>query len=207
MSRRLSVDECVAALNEGRVVALPTDTVYGLAARWDLPHAVEEIFELKRRPRDVALPVLVASTDQITATGAPWPDPARRLATHFWPGALTIATPVPPELARRIGALDSVGWRQPGAPLTLEVLQRTGPLAVTSANRHGQDPGRSADEVLRIFTETPLAGVLDGGDCQGEVSTVMELRESSWWVRRRGGVASEAITEILGTPPEPSADR
>ncbi len=200
MSRRLSVTEAGDVLATGLVVALPTDTVYGLAAYWEDSRAVSTIFDLKQRPSDVALPVLVASPDQILETGAAWPEEADRLAKIFWPGALTIATPAPEELARRVGARSTVGWRQPANRATLDLLARSGPLAVTSANRHGEAPARSAEEVLEIFVGTSLAGVLDGGRCGGQVSTVIELVGAEWRVRRVGGVPPELIEEILGPP-------
>ncbi|MBU6495472.1 MAG: threonylcarbamoyl-AMP synthase [Acidobacteria bacterium] len=200
MSRRLTVEAARRALSEGRVVALPTDTVYGLAARWDDAEAVSTIFELKSRPRDVALPVLVATSDQITALGVEWPERARRLAERWWPGALTVAVPVVAELAQRIGAEGSIGFRQPAAPITLDLLALSGPLAVTSANRHGHEPARSAEEVLATFAGTRLAGVLDGGRCDAVVSTVIELVGESWRLRRAGGVDVEQVAEILGPP-------
>ncbi|MGC1418939.1 MAG: Sua5/YciO/YrdC/YwlC family protein, partial [Acidimicrobiales bacterium] len=125
-------NEAVGLLLSGGVVALPTDTVYGLAASLRFPEAVDALFTLKRRPRTVALPVLVSSVEQIESLGVEWDERARRLSGAFWPGALTIVVEVPPPLATLVGASSSsVGFRRPDDQLLLGVLERCGPLALT----------------------------------------------------------------------------
>lgn len=207
MSVRLDLDGAANALANGGVVAIPTDTVYGLAARWDLALAVANIFSLKRRPANVALPVLVASLVQIEELGVVWPNAARRLSDVYWPGPLTIAVPTPPDLAQRVGSLTSIGWRQPAHPVTLALLERSGPLAVTSANEHQHEPAHSVEEVLELFAGTTLAGVLDAGPCSGVVSSVVEIIDDRWLLRREGAVSREEVAHVLARPDVVEDDR
>ena len=199
MTTTLDVEGALAALARGKAVALPTDTVYGIAASIDVAEAVDSLFTLKHRPRDVALPVLVDSLEQVTRLGVTWPDAARRLAERFWPGALTIIVPAPTWLARRIGSdVDSVGLRIPNLELTRQVLARSGPLAVTSANGHGEPPCTSADEVHASFAPASLlAGVLDGGVRNATVSTVVDLSGPQWRVVREGSIRTDDIANTL----------
>jgi tRNA threonylcarbamoyl adenosine modification protein (Sua5/YciO/YrdC/YwlC family) len=197
MVTTLSVDDTVAALRAGRVVALPTDTVYGLGVALTHPASMAEIYQLKQRPASMALPVLVASTDMIGALGVTWEPRAEALAEAYWPGALTIVVPVPPTLAATLKTDGSVGFRRPSNALLQEVVAQTGPLAVTSANLHGQPPCQSAAEVLAAFGDSSLAGVLDDGRCDGVVSTVVAL-DTSWRVLREGAVSIDQLTAVLG---------
>lgn len=202
MTRRLTYDETVEALRHGRVVAVPTDTVYGVAAGvWSLL-GVAALFALKRRPRDVALPVLVAGIDELSDLDVVLDERAQRLAGAFWPGALTLVVTAPPALAAAIGASDqSVGLRVPKDEALLALLRDVGPMVVTSANDHGEPPCTSADEVLEVFAgRDGWAGVLDDGPRDGEVSTVLDARGETWQVLRHGAISESAIAEELARP-------
>src|SRR5665213_323530 len=170
-------DEAVRLLKSGHVIAVPTDTVYGVAAALTHPKAVANLFTLKRRPLDAALPVLVDSLGAIEGMGVAWPENANRLSRAFWPGPLTIVVAVDQVLAGLVGSSNqTVGFRIPKDELLRDVLAECGPMAVSSANDHGEPPCHSADEVLSAFADSPeLAGVLDGGVWSGAVSTVVEL--------------------------------
>lgn len=199
MSRRLSRDEAAALLGDGEVVAVATDTVYGLAASLARPEAVARLFAIKGRPRTVALPVLVASPAAIEDLGVAWPAPARALADAFWPGALTIVVAVPRPLAVLVGAEDSVGFRVPDDAILRGVLEEVGPLAVTSANEHGRPPCRDAEAVLAAFEgRDELAGVLDDGRRDGEVSTVVAVDGPGWRVVRAGALGEDDLARVLG---------
>jgi L-threonylcarbamoyladenylate synthase len=201
--RRLSPDEAVAALRRGDVVAVPTDTVYGVAARLEDATAVATLFSVKSRPSDVALPVLVESSRDVAALDVDWPAAAQLLAERFWPGALTLVVGAAPTLAARVGARSSIGLRAPHHAQLVVLIGQCGPLAVTSANQHGHAPCVSATDVLATTWGAPLAGVLDGGVCDGAVSTVVEVSADGWWVRRRGALALGELEAVLGpeTPP------
>ena len=140
-------------LAEGRAVGVPTDTVYGLAAqRWATP----ELFRLKGRPGDKAIPVLVGSVADAQRL-AVFTSVARRLAHRHWPGPLTLVL---------AAGGNTIGVRMPDHPSMLDLLSITGPLAVTSANRSGEPPALSARDAQQIFgEEVPcyLPGVCPGG--------------------------------------------
>src|SRR6202035_3953903 len=109
----LDHDEAVAALWAGEIVAVPTDTVYGVAARLGDAAAVAQLFRVKSRPDNVALPVMVGSSEDVSNLEVEWSESAQRLAERFWPGALTIVVDASPRTARKVGAQHSVGLRSP----------------------------------------------------------------------------------------------
>ena len=149
---RLSFDEAVGALRSGAIVALPTDTVYGVGAGLEFPEAVEGLFALKRRSAAVALPVVAADADAVARLVERWPRAAARAAAEFWPGALTIVVEARGPLGALVHSASSrVGFRVPGDELLAAVLAATGPLALTSANEHGSAPCVTADDVLVAF--------------------------------------------------------
>lgn len=195
----VDLDEAARLLVSGAVVALPTDTVYGVGASLVHPSALASLFDLKHRPGSLALPVLVESVAQIEALGVTWPDPARELGRAFWPGALTIVVPVDEALATRVGSSSrSAGFRIPDDVALLHLLGRCGPLAVTSANEHGEPPCHSVLDVRRSFAHaTQLDGVVDGGERHGAVSTVVELTAGSWRVLRDGAISSHLVAAVL----------
>ncbi len=193
-----NIDEIAAAFDAGHILAIPTDTVYGVAASLRHPVAVSRLFDLKQRPDSVALPVLVASADALDGLGVTWNDAASRLAGEYWPGALTIIVPAISSVAAIVGATDSVGVRCPGDQALRAVLARTGPLAVTSANLHGQPPCRSTADVRVTFADShELWGVVDGGVRDGVVSTVVDVASSPWVIRRDGSVSPSDIQRTL----------
>lgn len=196
--KRLGVGEAVAALDEGRVVAVPTDTVYGVAARLGDPDAVAQLFRVKRRPHHVALPVLVNSLAQVTTLGVEWTETAHQLATRFWPGALTIVVAAPPDVAALVGARASLGLRVPRHDELREIIAACGPLAVTSANEHGRPACTTADEVAATDWAAPVAGVLDGGSCDAPASSVVELARGGWRLRRAGAIERGDLASVLG---------
>ena len=196
--KRLTRRETVDALHRGLVVAVPTDTVYGVAARLADPDAVARLFSVKSRPHHVALPVLVSSLDQVAHLAVEWSDDARRLAERFWPGALTIVVGADPATASLVGATSSLGLRLARHDVFSSIIGECGPLVVTSANEHGRPPCTSADDVLETTWAAPVAGVLDGGVCDGAVSSVVELTGDGWRLRRVGAVSADELESVLG---------
>ncbi|MGP8162888.1 MAG: L-threonylcarbamoyladenylate synthase [Acidimicrobiales bacterium] len=192
-----SVGDLVRALENGAVVGLPTDTVYGLAASLSRPVAVDQLFALKGRPRDLAIPVLVADLAQAeeVAGGA---DPRLAvLANRFWPGALTIAVRRGPGEQPVLGGDPAtVGVRCPNDDLVRALCRRVGPLAVTSANRHGGAPATTADEFRAIFV-ADVGVVLDGGVRDGRPSTVVSIAAGTPRCVREGAIPFAAVAAAL----------
>jgi L-threonylcarbamoyladenylate synthase len=190
----LDLSAAVAALRAGAVVAIPTDTVYGLAVdpRW--PGATDAVFALKQRPASLELPVLVGDieTADTLADVDGLPVAARRLADRFWPGPLTVV------VARRAG-LDwelggdgsTVGLRCPAHVVARRLCSLVGPLATTSANRHGRPPLTTAAAVAREFGAEVL--VVDGGTCDGMPSTVVDTTGDALRCLRAGAVTWDDV--------------
>ena len=185
--------EAAAALADGAVVALPTDTVYGLAVDPAQPDAVERLFALKGRPADMALPILVAGSEQVALVAGDLEVAARALAERYWPGPLTLVVPRRPAFTVDLGgpAADrqTVGVRRPDHPVIVALCSLLGPLAVTSANLHGAPPATTADDVVGIFAGSDQPEVvLDGGECSGVPSTVVECRGPASHCLREGAL-------------------
>lgn len=199
MTGYLSREDALRALREGGVIGVATDTVYGVAASLTRPEAIAKLFALKRRPTSVALPILADSVASIEQLGVTWGPRARRLSDALWPGALTIVVPAPHALAALVGAAsDAAGFRVPDDDGLLSLLRESGPLAVSSANEHGETPSRSARDVLRSFADRDeFGGVLDGGERAGEVSTVVVLEDNSWRVARAGTLSAVDLARYL----------
>jgi L-threonylcarbamoyladenylate synthase len=189
----------VSALEAGDVVAVPTDTVYGLAVRLS-PAGVESVYAMKGRPVDLALPVVVGSIEQASGLAAAWPSNADALAKRFWPGALTLVVAAPAALGALVGGPgDSVGLRWPRHGVLNELCAALGPLAVTSANRHGVPPATEVQDVVRSFGADGPAVVVDGGLCDGVPSTVADCTAEPVRRLRDGGVPwGEIVAELSG---------
>ncbi|HXX90111.1 MAG TPA: L-threonylcarbamoyladenylate synthase [Acidimicrobiales bacterium] len=194
--RRAALDAAIAALVSGRVVGVPTDTVYGLAADPEHPEATRALFALKGRPERVELPVLVADVAQAQAVAELGPG-VRRLAQRFWPGALTIVVPRRGSEHWSIGGDGrSVGLRCPAHEIPRALCAAVGPLATTSANRHGEPPLTTAASVRAVFGDL-LGVVLDGGTCAGSPSTVVDLTGETARCLRQGALAWEDVVTAL----------
>lgn len=192
-----NVAAAVAALRAGEVVVVPTDTVYGLAVDPRRPGATDRLYALKQRPADVPIPVLAADVDQAFSLAADdVPAAARRLAERFWPGGLTIVLPRRAGLGLDLGGPDdaTIGVRVPDHEVVLALAAEVGPLATTSANRHGEPTPETASEVVEVLAG-PVAVVLDGGRCAGAPSTVVGFDDDGGVVVFREGRLSRAEVE------------
>ena len=187
--------QAVRALAQGLPIGIPTDTVYGLAVDPFVPGAADRIFAAKRRPRDVNLPLLVSGVDQALSVSTAVPDVALELMRRYWPGALTLVIPAKPGLGADLGEDEvTVGVRSPDHPVPLALCSASGPLATTSANRHGEPPLTSAEAVARSFGEA-VPVVLDGGTCEGSPSTVVDCTGPALKLLREGRIP---WAELLG---------
>jgi L-threonylcarbamoyladenylate synthase len=187
----------LAALDRGLPVVIPTDTVYGVAARPEVPGAVAEIFRAKGRSEDKPLPVLAA--DQHAAHGVGDLDErALALAERFWPGPLTIVVRRAAGFTWDLGgrADGTVAVRVPAHEVALGLLRASGPLAVTSANLSGRPPATTVAEA-RAALAPQVSAFLDGGTCNGSPSTVVSL-VGDLDVLREGALAGDELLRALG---------
>lgn len=203
------LDDAARALRAGAVVGIPTDTVYGLAADPTRPGATAALFAVKGRPSTAELPVLVADVDQADAlagdgglSGA-----ARALASVLWPGGLTLVVARRPGVDWELGGDGAtIGLRCPASAPARALCRQVGPLATTSANRHGSPPLVTAAELAAEFGDE-LAAVVDGGRCAGLPSTVVDVSAADGaGVRgpdgirlvRAGAVPWETVLRVVG---------
>ncbi len=194
------INRAAEALRSGGLVALPTETVYGLAANALNPEAVLKIFELKKRPAFDPLIVHVPSLDAARSFVKAFPEGAERLAERFWPGPLTLVLPkrqLIPDLVT--SGLDTLAIRIPNHPLSLSLLRELDfPLAAPSANPFGYLSPTEAAHVASRFPEG-IDYILDGGPCEvGLESTIVSFATGEACILRPGGLEAEAIRDCVG---------
>jgi tRNA threonylcarbamoyl adenosine modification protein (Sua5/YciO/YrdC/YwlC family) len=191
-----ALDTVLDALREGQVVAIPTDTVYGLAVNPHVHGTTEELFRLKDRPEALALPVLVGDAADAPALGL-LDERAAVLVAEYWPGALTIVVKRQGGVVFDLGGDPStIGLRCPAHAVVRHLLAVSGPLAVTSANRHGEPPCVRAGDVRQAFGGS--IAILDGGPAAGRPSTVISLVGAHVECLREGSVPMSEIETLLG---------
>ena len=204
MSRVIADDEAgradaIRTLRNGGVVALPTDTVYGLAADLASPAAIERLFAAKGRPADRAVVLLLADAAQADAI-ASWPASAAGLANAFWPGGLTIVVPqrAGAELPEGLtGGRSTIGLRLPDHPAPRALAAGLGPLPVTSANLSGRPPAADAGEILDQLGDA-IDLILDGGPARGgPPSTVVDCSGDVVRILRSGAIPEDAIAAAV----------
>jgi len=192
-----AISAAVEALRGGDIVGLPTDTVYGLAADPFRSGAADRLFRAKGRPRSIELPVLVASADQAVELTTALPGAGRRLMERYWPGPLTLVLPRRPDLVADLGDDDvTIGIRCPAHPVPLAICAAGGPMATTSANRHGEPPLTTASEVVAVLGST-VDLVLDGGTCDRLPSTVVDATGAVPRLLRQGSVAWADLLAVV----------
>lgn len=190
------VAQAIAATRHGELIVFPTDTVYGIAAAPDDAGATARLFEAKRRPRDLTLPVLAGSMADARSVGE-LDDRAERLAAALWPGPLTLVVPRTARSAPwRLGGDEaSVGVRIPAHPLARAVLA-TGPLATTSANRSGVPPATTCDDLHAVFGDDVAVYLCDDAPLVGRASTVVSLLGPEPRILRAGDVEADVVVRL-----------
>jgi len=184
------------ALRGGDVVGIPTDTVYGLAADPWHSGAADRLFLIKGRPRTIELPLLVTGEEQALGLATAVPDCARRLMARFWPGALTLVLPRRVDVDADLGDEgETIGLRCPDHPVPLALCEALGPIAATSANRHGSPPFTTAGDLAAGLLGVAL--VLDAGVCNGVASTVVDSTGEVPKLLRAGSVDWEEIMAVV----------
>jgi L-threonylcarbamoyladenylate synthase len=196
--REAAVEAAALAVQQGEVVVLPTDTVYGIGADAFDPEAVRGLLAAKGRGRDMPPPVLVSSATTLDALAVKVPGYARALVEEFWPGPLTLVCHQQSSLQWDLGdTRGTVAVRMPDHEVALAILERTGPLAVSSANKTGMPAATDADQATDMLGED-VAVVVDAGTSPGgEASTIVDVTGPQGRVLRRGALSLEQLNAVL----------
>ena len=187
------MDKIEKTLAAGGAVVLPTETVYGLFAQALNEEAVERVYELKRRPRDKALNLNVASLEEIYAFSKNQPSYLEQLYQAFLPGSLTIILQANDRVPAWINSsLKTVGFRIPNHPVTLDLIRKYGPLIGPSANLSGKASGTSFQQIMMDFQEE-VSGVEEDAALTGKDSTILDLSGEKALILRQGAITREDI--------------
>jgi len=194
------IEEAVKLIKEGKLIAFPTETVYGLGADALNEEAVKRIFEIKGRPLDKPLSIIIGRKEELRQCVQEIPKSAQALIERFWPGPLTLifrASPLIPDIIKSEN--NTIGIRMPDCKIALEIIQASEvPLACPSANLSGSSPPTKAEEVAKDLGER-IDLLLDGGETKiGVESTVLDLTTSSPTILREGAFKREEIEEVIG---------
>lgn len=196
--RASGIVQATAAVKRGQLVVLPTDTVYGLGADAFSSVAVSALLGAKGRGRDMPVPVLVGSPATLSGIATGLSDAAQALVEAFWPGGLTVVCHEQPSLSWDLGdTRGSVAVRMPLHPVAIEVLRGTGPMAVSSANRSGQPPARSAAEAKEQLGDVVGVYLEAGRTADDQASTIVDVTGATPTVLREGAVPIELLREVV----------
>ncbi len=197
MSHPETMEIAMEELKKGSVIAVPTDTVYGIACLLENESAIHEIFRIKERDTTKAIPLLIGEYEQIICTTDGISESAQKLAKRFWPGPLTLVIPKRLELPEVLTPYPTVGVRMPAHTWLCQLIRNVGVLAATSANISGGENPRTARDVLfQLDGRIPL--IIDGGACEGGIpSTVVDCSQEEIAILRAGGVSAEMIRQAL----------
>lgn len=196
-----AIEAARQAVEAGECVVLPTDTVYGIAVDAFSADAVQRLLDAKGRGRDMPPPVLIGEARLIRALAVDVPQPAKDLIERHWPGALTVICKIQPSLRMDLGdSEDTIALRVPDHELTREVLRRTGPMAVSSANRSGQPAALDCDDAIAQLGGS-VSVYLDGGPltaAEGAPSTIVDFTQrDEGEVLRIGALTVEVLRETV----------
>jgi tRNA threonylcarbamoyl adenosine modification protein (Sua5/YciO/YrdC/YwlC family) len=196
--REAAVEAAALAVRRGELVVLPTDTVYGVGADAFDPAAVRALLKAKGRGRDMPPPVLISAATTADALAIGLPSYARALMEKFWPGPLTIVARQQTSLQWDLGdTRGTVAIRMPDHPVALEILERTGPLAVSSANTSGSPAAGTADAAEEMLGDS-VEVYVDGGPSFGkESSTIIDVTGSQGRILRRGALGLHELNAVL----------
>lgn len=196
--REAALSAATIAVQKGQLVVLPTDTVYGIGADAFDPMAVRELLAAKGRGREMPPPVLVSAATTLDALATGVPDYARRLVEEFWPGPLTLVCTQQASLQWDLGETrGTVAVRMPDHELALALIERTGPMAVSSANKTGEPAAEDADAAERMLGED-VSIILDGGPVTGGLaSTIVDVTGDRPRLLRLGALSVESLNDAL----------
>jgi len=181
--------ESVSVLKKGGIIAYPTETFYGLGAKYDLENALERLYEIKKRPIEKAMPLIIGDIEQLHLLTEEIGNAAKRLIDKFWPGPLTMLFNARSNLSKYLVSENRIAVRMPGESFALKLVRASGfPITSTSANISGMPPANNAEMVIRYFKED-IDLIIDGGETRGGLpSTIIDITEEKIRLIRRGAV-------------------
>jgi len=192
-----AIQRSADTLLSGGVVIFPTDTVYGIGALPTFPSAINQIFKLKNRPSEMPLPLLLSEAKQISSVSSFRNPTMDQLTEMFWPGPLTLIVPdVMPAISKSLNGQETIAVRCPNHDFVRELVTKTGPVATTSANLHGQPTALTLTEIAQSFEAVELG--IDDGECDhGTASTILDLTKPNPEILRQGPISETTISQIL----------
>jgi L-threonylcarbamoyladenylate synthase len=190
-----SIELAAGLLRRGQLVAFPTDTVYGVGAHYDFPEAIERLYQVKRRPLDKGIPILLAEPAMVSKVAREVPEVASTLIQRFWPGPLTLILPKRADLATVISPNRGVAVRVPADTVARRLIYEAGGVvATTSANLSGEQPASSALLAMEALRGS-VAAVVDGGPVHlGQPSTVLDCTVDPPRILRSGPISKQALS-------------
>jgi L-threonylcarbamoyladenylate synthase len=192
-----SIPKALDILSNHGTVAFPTDTIYGIAADAFSAEGIKRLYWVKGRSPEKALPVLIGEIKQLCRLVSNFSDYAQKITAAFWPGPLTLVLPKGPAVPSELSPYPTIGVRMPDLQFTLDLLQRTGPLATTSANLSGGKNPLSAGDVLEQL-DGRVDLVLDGGPTSGlSASTVVDASTPHLKILREGPITLQELIHVL----------
>jgi L-threonylcarbamoyladenylate synthase len=192
-----SIEIAAEMLKSGDVIAVPTDTVYGIACLSNNSQAISSLYDIKIRDSLKAIPVLISDLEQLSQISGTLSPNAEKLALAFWPGSLTLVVPKGKAISPALTSYDTIGVRIPDHDWLRTLIRKAGPLAATSANISGQPSPTIASEVLNQLKER-IPAIFDGGTCKlGVSSTVVDCSTDDVKILRQGGIAEYLIYKAL----------
>ncbi len=190
------LQKAITAAQDGKLIIYPTDTQYALGCTLTHPQTIHRLFNLKKRPKNLALPVAVATIKEISSIARITPQ-QEQIAHTFLPGPLTMVLPkqptVPPEVT---ASSNTIAVRIPNHPITLQLLEKTGPLVITSANRHGQKPYEDITDIQHQFGDE-IAVYLPGGTLNQPPSTIVDFTHKPPQLLRSGPISLPEIINVM----------
>lgn len=195
-----AINKAIIVLERGGIISYPTETFYGLGVKFDVPDSLKRLYELKKRPREKAMPVIIGSRRLLSEiVSQEWleniPPAAKSLMDRFWPGPLTLLLPAKAGLSEYLTAdTGMIAVRIPGESVALTLAKRAGfPVTATSANPSGMPPAKNAETVLRYFGER-IDLLIDGGQTPGGLpSTIVDVSEGMIKIVREGIIGRDEI--------------
>ena len=196
--RTAAIAAAVKAIGQKDLIVLPTDTVYGVGADAFSPQAVAVLLAAKGRSRQSPPPVLIGDMQVLDALAVEVPDTVRQLAQRFWPGALTLVCHAQPSLSWDLGETrGTVALRQPDDELARHILRETGPMAVSSANRHGQPAATTIEDAQHALGESVAVYINDDQRGQQQASTIVDCTVTPHRVLRSGAITIQDLRSIV----------